>query len=840
MISVSGNGSSLLTPRKGLQKQDPPLPIRVCSTSCHNNQGVNHAVPSSSRLHGPRTATSQKPLRPRIMKPVANSEDLAYFGRLRAPLAPFSLESALQSHSRHSRTSLSVNALSASSGGSFKQKKTPKRPPTYRGDDEGGVKVISLVELFGVTETEADIYSPSPSPARVSADKMDGLAGRAATEETISRDILLEGASGLESKVWEGMSTGTSATSRVSSTSDLEFGDNFKDGVRGEVRGIRGEKTVEKRKLWKPLMGDWGTLERFEEAGEDTRGGAEGSGVESGGDDDWDSNDSSGEESLGKERSEAFDSSHWNFPRPQEWGVADDVKARRADWSEEDNDMNRRFRLRNGREIFAERTFLIGVDGREAASSRPMFNIEESLEELAQLAETAGLLVVGSSYQRLDHPNPKTYIGSGKVAEVKAAVEAYRVETMVFDDELSPGQLRNLEKLFGENVRICDRTALILDIFSQRAATREATLQVELAQTEYQLPRLTRMWTHLERQAGGLTKGMGEKQIEVDKRILRTRISVLKKGLQTVREHRQQYRNRRAATPIPVASLVGYTNAGKSTLLNRLSGAGVLAEDKLFATLDPTTRRVELPGGKACLFTDTVGFIQKLPTQLVAAFRATLEEISEASLLLHVVDISHPMVEQQAQAVDQVLQELQVEHVPILSVWNKIDQAANPRAIRRLAERRGNTVCISALTGEGMDGFFDAIQDIIKTDLLVPIEVVVPYSQMDVISVIHRLGMVDSEEYLAEGTLVVAHVPLSLFRQLRHLHLHPFPEDLPELEDDLNTPTSLVTPSTSPPKAAGVASYSRSTREFPEEQIPPEFDFTKIPGLERIIDVNGL
>jgi GTP-binding protein HflX len=223
------------------------------------------------------------------------------------------------------------------------------------------------------------------------------------------------------------------------------------------------------------------------------------------------------------------------------------------------------------------------------------------LSELEQLADTAGLLVVASTYQKLASPNPRTYIGSGKVSEIKSAINALDVETVIFDDELSAGQLRNLEKVFGGNVRVCDRTALILDIFNQRAATHEASLQVALAQMEYQLPRLTKMWTHLERQSGGgQVKGMGEKQKEVDKRILRDQISVLKKELETVRKHRKQYRTRRVSVPVPVVSLVGYTNAGKSTLLNQLTGADVLAEDKLFATLDPTTRRVQvgknLPG----------------------------------------------------------------------------------------------------------------------------------------------------------------------------------------------------------------------------------------------------
>ncbi|KAG6552282.1 hypothetical protein Mapa_006135 [Marchantia paleacea] len=426
-----------------------------------------------------------------------------------------------------------------------------------------------------------------------------------------------------------------------------------------------------------------------------------------------------------------------------------------------------RFKLRNGREVYGERTYLVGID-RKGAGQRSVFGIKDSLAELAQLADTAGLSVVGSTYQKLDITNPRTYIGMGKVAEIQAAVRAFKVETIIFDDELSPGQLRNLEKAFEGDVRVCDRTALILDIFQQRAATREAALQVELAQCEYQLPRLTRMWTHLERQAGGMVKGMGEKQIEVDKRILRSRISGLKRQLESVRDHRQQYRDRRAAVPIPVVSLVGYTNAGKSTLLNRLSGADVLAEDRLFATLDPTTRRVQLPSGKDCLFTDTVGFIQKLPTQLVAAFRATLEEITDSSILVHMVDISHPMAEQQMEAVDNVLAELDVNHIPLLTVWNKIDRAKNASDLRAEAAEREDIICLSALTGEGIDSFYDVVERNIK-DLLVWVEAVVPYDQGDLISIIHRLGIVDKEEYTEHGTLIRAHVPLAISRKMLHL-----------------------------------------------------------------------
>lgn len=393
------------------------------------------------------------------------------------------------------------------------------------------------------------------------------------------------------------------------------------------------------------------------------------------------------------------------------------------------------------------------------------FAIEESLKELAQLADTAGLMVVGSTYQKLASPNPRTYIGSGKVAEIKSAIRAFEVETVIFDDELSPGQLRNLEKAFGGDVRVCDRTALILDIFNQRAATHEAALQVALAQMEYQLPRLTKMWTHLERQAGGKVKGMGEKQIEVDKRILRTQIGVLKKELESVRKHRKQYRNRRFSVPVPVVSLVGYTNAGKSTLLNQLTGANVLSEDRLFATLDPTTRRVQMKNGSEFLLTDTVGFIQKLPTTLVAAFRATLEEISESSLLVHVVDISHPLAEQQIDAVEKVLAELDVSEIPKLMVWNKVDKVTDPEKIKLEAERREDIVCISALTGEGLLEFCNAVQEKLK-DSMVPVEALVPFDKGELLSTIHQVGMVEKTEYTENGTFVKAFVPLRFARLL--------------------------------------------------------------------------
>ncbi|KAK9136294.1 hypothetical protein Syun_015624 [Stephania yunnanensis] len=383
---------------------------------------------------------------------------------------------------------------------------------------------------------------------------------------------------------------------------------------------------------------------------------------------------------------------------------------------DEDLSGDERFKLRNGREVVAEKAYLVGIELRSDRDDS--FGIDESLKELAQLADTAGLTVVGSTYQKLATPNPKTYIGSGKVAEIKSAIHALDVETVIFDDELSPGQLRNLEKAFGGEIR------------------------VTLAQMEYQLPRLTKMWTHLERQAGGKVKGMGEKQIEVDKRILRTQIGVLKKELNSVRKHRKQYRNRRISVPVPVVSLVGYTNTGKSTLLNRLTGANVLAEDRLFATLDPTTRRVQLKSGKEFLLTDTVGFIQKLPTTLVAAFRATLEEISESSLLVHVVDISHPLAQLQIDAVDKVLSELDVASIPKLMVWNKIDKASDPRKILVEAKERDDVVCVSALSGDGLEDFCDAVQAKLK-DSMVWVEALVPFDKGELLNSIHRIGMVE-------------------------------------------------------------------------------------------------
>ncbi|MEW5300328.1 MAG: hypothetical protein WDW36_003265 [Sanguina aurantia] len=417
-----------------------------------------------------------------------------------------------------------------------------------------------------------------------------------------------------------------------------------------------------------------------------------------------------------------------------------------------------------------ERVYLVGVSEKKRTNGGG-YTIDESLEELGRLSETAGLKVVGQTYQFLDPPNPATYIGGGKLAEIAQAVQAFNVDTIIFDDELSPGQMRNIEKVFAAGpagaVKVADRTALILDIFSQRAQTREGQLQVELAMTQYQLPRLTRMWSHLDRVGGGgQVKGSGEKQIETDKRILRDRMGDLKKKLEAVRTHRRHYRERRQSTPIPVIAIVGYTNAGKSTLLNTLTRAGVLAEDKLFATLDPTTRKVRLAGNKQVLVSDTVGFIQKLPTQLVAAFRATLEEIQDASLILHIVDISHPNADGQSGAVMKVLDELEVGHIPIITAWNKLDACQDPDQVRSLAGgSSSDTVALSGQSGEGVQALLALIASKLE-EAMVEVEVLLPYAAGDILDNLHTCGIIRATEYRSEGTLVAASVPPSMLGRL--------------------------------------------------------------------------
>ena len=349
----------------------------------------------------------------------------------------------------------------------------------------------------------------------------------------------------------------------------------------------------------------------------------------------------------------------------------------------------------------------VGIRGR-----RSLWSLNGSLDELAQLVNTAGGEVIGRVTQQLDTPSA-TYLGKGKLDELERLRLAVAFDTLICDDELTPIQQRNLERVFDEQVKVIDRTALILDVFARHARTREGRLQVELAQSEYLLPRLAGQWRHLERLGGGIgTRGPGETQIETDRRLVNRRIQRMRQELEKVREHRARHRGRRLRGGMPVVSLVGYTNAGKSSLLNALSGAGVPARDQLFSTLDPVTRKVRLPGDGVALLTDTVGFIQKLPTALVAAFRATLEDIQEAAVLLHVVDISHPNAGEQVEVVDEIVRDLGLAGKPRVLALNKAD-LLDPEAESSSLEYVGNApaVLTSAATGLGLDELLRALME---------------------------------------------------------------------------------------------------------------------------------
>ena len=415
--------------------------------------------------------------------------------------------------------------------------------------------------------------------------------------------------------------------------------------------------------------------------------------------------------------------------------------------------------------------FLMGV---EVYTEHSPWNSEDSLEELVLLADTAGLDVVGSTYQKLSRPYPKHYIGPGKVQEIADLRAEFQYEVVVFDDKLTGSQIRNLETDL--NVRVIDRTQLILDIFGQHAQTREGRLQVELAQHEYLLPRLRGQWGHLSRQTatgnpGGQVgvRGPGETQLETDRRLIGRRISLLKEQLEEVRRHRERYRERRRQSGIPVVSLVGYTNAGKSTLLNTLSGSSVRAEDQLFATLDPTTRQVTLPSNRTILVTDTVGFIQRLPTSLVAAFRATLEEIQEADLLLHVLDITHPNAQEQAQTVLETLADLESDDKPMLTVLNKIDQLGNVTRedTRKLAVELGlppDHLPVSAEQGWGLNVLRQRIDEALGGQM-VEVAVHLPYSRSDLVALWRQQGVVDQERYEEDGVHITGKLPIQLLSQ---------------------------------------------------------------------------
>jgi GTP-binding protein HflX len=439
-----------------------------------------------------------------------------------------------------------------------------------------------------------------------------------------------------------------------------------------------------------------------------------------------------------------------------------------------------------------ERAFLVGVD---LYQQKSFLSLEDSLNELALLSDTSGLEVVGELTQKLDRPHVKTYIGPGKVDELKSLVEETLSQVVIFDDELSPRHQRELQEILGRNVRVLDRTALILDIFAQHAHTSEGMLQVELAQYEYYLPRLTGQWTHLERQAGGGggragstggvgLRGPGETQLEVDKRAVRRRISQIKKELEKVRAHRMRYRAQRKRSRIPTVALVGYTNAGKSTLLNKIAKADVYVANQLFATLDPTTRRVELPGGYQALFTDTVGFIQKLPTTLVQAFHATLEEIVEADLLLHVVDISHPNALNQFQSVQQTLDELGASHIPTVTALNKVDRLRDPEAAQEIVSHFPKAETISALDGTGISNLLRVIQEELY-ETYTPIQVRLPYQQGALISLFHEAGQVERIEHERGGVLIQGRIPGRLLAQFATWQAHSTNHHKPDEEEEI-------------------------------------------------------
>jgi GTP-binding protein HflX len=383
---------------------------------------------------------------------------------------------------------------------------------------------------------------------------------------------------------------------------------------------------------------------------------------------------------------------------------------------------------------------------------------DESLDELALLADTAGADVVHRELQRRATPEPATYIGKGKAQELRELAVMLDVDVVIFDDELTPAQQRNLEKLF--SVDVVDRVALILDIFAQHATSQEGAVQVELAQLRYRLPRLRGRGLELSQQGAGIgTRGPGETQLEVDRRRLLRRMQKLERDLERLAATRATQRKARKRNDLPQVALVGYTNAGKSTLLNRLTHAGVLVQDQLFSTLDPTVRRLHLPGGETVLLSDTVGFVRRLPHQLVEAFRSTLEEVRDADLLLHVVDASAPDVDERIEAVDAVLREIDAADVPRLLAWTKRD-LADPDDLKALLTTHEHSVALSAVTGEGIPELLTAIGDRLRA-LAHVVELVVPYDRGDVLAALHRAGEVLVEVHDERGTRVRARLPSS-------------------------------------------------------------------------------
>lgn len=414
--------------------------------------------------------------------------------------------------------------------------------------------------------------------------------------------------------------------------------------------------------------------------------------------------------------------------------------------------------------IEPERALLVGVEWRTNA-----WPVERSLDELERLAGTAGAEVVGRLTQRLERPVPKSFIGSGKVQELKDLVSRLEVDVVIFDDDLTPAQQSHLEKTIGEPTKIIDRTALILDIFGLHAKTREGRLQVQLAQLQYLLPRLRGMWSHLakEQTRGGIGSrfGQGESQLEVDRRLIRNRISALRRELKELEKRREVQSKHRIESDAFRVALAGYTNAGKSTLLNTLTGAGVLSEDKLFATLDPTTRSYVLPGGRSITITDTVGFIQKLPHGLVEAFKSTLSEVRGADLILKVVDVADEDRERHLEAVDRVLEEIGAGERPSLTVYNKAD-LLDAHELETLRLRMPQAVFFSARTALGLEQLLDRLAaEAAATDRLISAEV--PYREGSLMKVVREQGQVLSEEYLEDRMRIVAKVPERIAARLQ-------------------------------------------------------------------------
>ncbi len=407
-------------------------------------------------------------------------------------------------------------------------------------------------------------------------------------------------------------------------------------------------------------------------------------------------------------------------------------------------------------EKIKEKVILVGVSFREGDDT------DDSMTELAELVETAGAEVVGMTVQGRANIHPGTYVGSGKLQEIRHMISDLQADGIVCDDELSPAQLRNMEKEL--DCKVIDRTLVILDIFAARASTSEGKIQVELAQLRYRLSRLTGLGTSLSRLGGGIgTRGPGEKKLEMDRRLIKTRISQLKRELEEVRQHREVNRGQRSRNHTKVAAIVGYTNAGKSTLLNRLTGANVLEEDKLFATLDPTTRNLKLDGGQEILLTDTVGFIRKLPHHLIEAFRSTLEEAKYADLIIHVVDVANPQREKQMQIVYETLQNLGVAGKKVITLFNKQDKLQMEEVVKDF--KADYTLKISAATGSGLEQVKEVLEEVLREDKQF-LEGTFPYDVGGQISAIRKYGELIEEEYRENGIYVRAFVPVEMYQNL--------------------------------------------------------------------------